>query len=88
MTETLLHFVLQRLDQIECPVFLHRELEDFPEEELRILRAEGILRETSRATEIPRPKHSPPGCDLIVRQTSKGMFGVADEDDYFDPIPL
>ena len=88
MTETLLHFVLQRLDQIECPFFLHRELERFPDEELRALRAKGILRETSRATEIPRPKHLPPGGDLIVRQTSKGVFGVADEDDYFDPIPL
>ena len=88
MTETLLHFVLQRLDQIECPVFFHREFERFSDEELRALRAEGILRETSRATEIPRPKHLPPGGDLIVRQTSKGMFGVANEDDYFDPIPL
>jgi len=88
LTETLLHFVLQRLDQIECPVFFHREFERFSDEELRALRAEGILRETSRATEIPRPKHLPPGGDLIVRQTSKGMFGVANEDDYFDPIPL
>jgi len=88
LTETLLHFVLQRLDQIECPVFFHREFERFSDEELRALRAEGILRETSRATEIPRPKHLPPGGDLIVRQTSKGMFGVANEDNYFDPIPL
>jgi len=88
LTETLLHFILQRLDQVESPVFLHREFERFPEEELRALRAEGILRETSRATEIPRPKNTPPGEDLIVRQTSKGIFGVADEDDYFDPIPL
>jgi len=88
LTETLLHFILQRLDQIECPVFLHRELERFPEDEFRPLRAEGILRETSRTTEIARPKNVPPGGDLIVRQTSKGIFGVADEDDYFDPIPL
>ena len=88
MTETLLHFILQRLDQIESPVFLHMEFEQFPEEELRALRGEGILREISRATEIPRPKNVPPGGDLIVRQTSKGIFGVADEHDYFDPIPL
>ncbi len=88
MTETLLHFVLLRLDQVECPVFLHRELERFTEKELRVLRAEGILRETSRPTEIPRPKHLPTGDNLVVRQTSRGMFGVADEDDYFDPIPL
>ena len=30
----------------------------------------------------------PPGEHLIVRRTSRGIFGVADEDDYFDPIPL
>ena len=50
--------------------------------------SEGILHETSKATEIPRPVHLPAGDDLIVRQTAKGLFGVADEDDYFDPIPL
>ena len=88
MPDTLLKFVLHRLDQIECPVFLCRELVRFPEEELNALRAEGILRETSRATEIPRMDNLPPGEDLIVKQTSKGLYGVADEDDYFDPIPL
>lgn len=88
MTETLLGFILERLDQIENPVFLHRELERFPDEDLRALQSEGILRETSKATEIPRPAHLPGGGDLIVRQSSKGLFGVADEDDYFDPVPL
>ena len=88
MTETLIIFVLQRLDQIESPVFLHRELERFPEKELKALLSEGILRETSRATKIPRPKHLTPGGDLFVRKTSIGLFGVADDDDYFDPIPL
>jgi len=88
LTETLLSFILERLDQIENPVFLHRELERFPEEDLRALRSEGILRETSKATEIPRPAHLPAGGDLIVRHSNKGLFGVADEDDYFDPVPL
>jgi hypothetical protein len=88
LTESLLGFVLARLDQLERPVFLHRELERFPEEALQALRAEGILRETSKATEIPRPAHLPAGGDLIVRKTSKGLFGVADEDDYFEPVPL
>lgn len=88
MTEGLLNFILQRLDQVESPVFLHRELVCYPEEEFCTLREKAILRETSRATEIPRPKRFPSGGDLIVRQTSRGLFGVAGEDDYFDPIPL
>lgn len=88
MTESLLSFFLARLDQIESPIFLHRELERFPAEDLKVLLSEGLLRETSRATEIPRPAHLPAGGDLIVRQTEKGLFGVADENDYFDPIPL
>ena len=88
MSESLLGFVLTRLDQVESPVFLHRELERFPPEQLKAQLSEGLLRETSRATEIPRPVHIPGGGDLIVCQTAKGLFGVADEDDYFDPIPL
>lgn len=88
MAESLLGFVLTRLDQIESPVFLHRELERFPASDLAALVSEGLLRETSKATEIPRPGHLPAGGDLVVRQTSRGPFGVADEDDYFAPIPL
>ncbi|HZP97245.1 MAG TPA: hypothetical protein VFC31_13075 [Candidatus Limnocylindria bacterium] len=88
MAESLLGFILARLDQIESPVFLHRELERFPARDLAALLSEGLLRETSRATEIPRPAHLPAGGDLIIRPTSKGLFGVADEDDYFIPIAL
>ena len=88
MTESLLGFVFTRLDQIESPLFLHRELEKFSANGLAELVSEGLLRETSNATEISRSTHLPAGGDLIVRQTSKGLFGVADEDDYFDPIPL
>ncbi len=88
MADSLLGFLLTRLDQIESPVFLHRELERFPAGDLAALVSEGLLRETSKATEIPRPAHLPAGGDLIVRQTSKGLFGVADEDDYFAPAPL
>lgn len=69
-------------------MFLHRELERFPAGELAALVSGGVLRETSRATEIPRPAHLPAGGDLIVRPTSRGLFGVPDEDDYFTPIPL
>lgn len=69
-------------------MFLHRELERFPPEQLKVLLSEGLIRETSKATEVPRPPHLPGGGDLIVRQTVKGLFGVADEDDYLDPVPL
>ena len=85
---SLLGFVLARLDQIERPTFLHCELSPFPLEHLQELRSDGILRETSKATEIPRPPHLLPGADLVVRHTSKGLFGVAEEDEYFTPIPL
>lgn len=88
MAESLLAFVLTRLDQVASPVFHHRELERFPPEQLKVLLSEGLLRETSKATEVPRPSHLPGGGDLIVRQTAKGLFGVADEDDYLDPVPL
>lgn len=81
MAESLLSFVLARLDQVDHPVFLHRELERFPTEQLQVLRSEGILQETSEAAEVPRPRHLPAGGDLIVRHTKKGRFGVADEDD-------
>lgn len=88
MAESLLGFLLTRLDQIESPVFLHRDFERFPASDLAACVSEGLLRETSKATEIPRPAHLPAGGDLIVRPTSRGLFGVADEDDYFVPIPL
>jgi hypothetical protein len=88
LTESLLGFVLTRLDQIESPLFLYRELERFPAADLAALVSNGILRQTSKATEIPRPAGLPVGSDLIVRRTSRGLFGVADEGEYFDPIPL
>lgn len=88
MTESLLAFVLSRLDEIESPVFLQRELEDFAEGDLATWVSVGLLRETTRATEIPRPAGFPAGGDLVVRKTAKGLFGVADEDSFFVPIPL
>ena len=80
--------MLQRLSQIERPIFLYSELRRFSEVDIQALYGDGILRKTSNATEIPRPDHNPGGGYLMVRQTSRGVFGVADEDEYFDPIPL
>jgi hypothetical protein len=88
LTETLLGFVLTRLGQVEAPVILHGEIEAFPAEEIKNLLQAGVLRETSHATEISRPARLSPGDDLVVRRTAQGLFGVAEEDEYLDPVPL
>lgn len=81
MSESLLGFLLARLDQIDAPVFLHRELEPFPADDLVALTSGGILRETTPATELSG--------NMVVKRTSQGLFGVAAEGEpYFDPVPL
>jgi len=76
------------LDDCAEPVVGATEVARYPAEQLTELIGAGILRETCRATEIPRPARFGPGADLIVRETRLGLFGVAGEDDYHDPIPL
>lgn len=88
MTDTLLAHVLTCLDHLEAPVIAHADVAGFPPQELQYLLSDGILRESSRATEIPRPRHLPPGGHLLVRRTARGLYGVADEDDFFAPVPL
>lgn len=88
LPDTLLGLVLTRLDQVEDPVLLHREAAAYPTEEFEALLSAGIVKETSRALQIPRSPHMPAGGDLLVRETAKGLFGVAGEDDYHEPIPL
>ncbi len=88
MPDTLLGLVLTRLDQVEDPVLLHREAAAYPTEEFEALLSAGIVKETSRALQVPRSAHMPPGGDLLVRETAKGLFGVAGEDDYHEPVPL
>ncbi len=88
MPDTLLGLVLTRLDQVQDPVLLHREAAAYPTEELEALLSAGIVKETSRALQIARPAHMPAGGDLLVRETAKGLFGVAEEDDYHQPVPL
>jgi hypothetical protein len=60
----------------------------YPADQLLELIDAGILRETSRATEIARPLRYGAGGSLIVRETARGLFGVAADDDYHDPLPL
>ena len=88
MRETLLQAVLSLLDQIESPVILHSEAAQYPPEQIKQLTSDGILSEAPNATEIPRPARFGPGPDLIVRKTARGIEGVANEDDYFPPVPL
>jgi hypothetical protein len=59
--ESLLAFVLARLDRIPSPVFLHRELAGFPAADLAALLSDGLLRKTEDAEEIPRPERFPGG---------------------------
>jgi len=62
-------------------VFSHRELEGFARQDLQMLMGEGILRQTGNATETPD--------GLQVRSTSRGLFGVAADDEaYRAPVPL
>ena len=88
MAESLLQAVLVLLDQIESPVILHSEALAHGDAALAEMRSQGVLRKAANATEIPRPARFDPGPGLIVRQTAQGLFGVADEGDYFDPVPL
>jgi hypothetical protein len=86
--ETLLQMILLLLDRLESPVILHSDAAGYPSCQLDELVSTGLLRETTIAEGIPRPPRFGPGSDLIVRKTARGLYGVADEDDYFAPVPL
>jgi len=88
LSKTLLGYLLSRLDEIEVPVYSFQEMRAFPGDQVSSALESGFLRETSKATELSRPSHLPPGGPLIVKKTEQGIFGVAEEDDYFEPIPL
>lgn len=88
MPASLLHLVLRLLNNCDEPVIAASDVANFPAAQLLELAGAGILRETSRATEIARPLRYGAGESLIVRETARGLFGVASEDDYHDPLPL
>jgi hypothetical protein len=85
---SLLHLVLRLLNNCDEPVIAASDVASYPADQLLELAGAGILRETSRATEIARPMRYGPGESLIVCETAHGLFGVASEDDYHDPLPL
>jgi hypothetical protein len=87
--ESLLGFVLRLLGRIAEPVVAPDVVAAYPAEALSELTLAGILKETSRASEIVRPLRYGPGPDLSVRVTALGLYGVAaDPDEYCDPVPL
>lgn len=88
MPDGLLQYILELLNQIASPVVLGSGLEHYSQASVRCLIAEGILKETEAAEEIPRPARYGYGGDLVVRRTAIGLFGVADGDDFCEPVPL
>lgn len=88
MPASLLHLVLRLLNNCNEPVIAASDVARYPADQFLELAGAGILRETSRATEIARPMRYGPGESLIVCETARGLFGVASEDDYHDPLPL
>lgn len=77
---------MRRLHSLEAPTVWHRETTRYAATELQTLTRYGIL------TLAPEPEEGPPpqgGPNVAYRRTSKGLFGVAlEEDQFFDPIPL
>ena len=88
MTKSLLQTIFALLDELESPAISHASIAAYPTDAVAQLISEGILCETSKATEVPRPEPLGIGSDLIVRETSQGVYGVADEGDYHYPVCL
>ena len=86
--DSLLQYILELLGQIASPVVLGSGLEHYSLASVRHLIAEGLLKETEAAEEIPRPARYGYGVDLTVRRTAIGLFGVADGDDFCEPVRL
>lgn len=87
MPENILQAVLRLLNLVESPV-LHCSALDGDPAVVEQLVADGVLNETGGAAEIPRPGRYGPGADLVVRRTAQGLYGVADGDDFCQPVPL
>lgn len=88
MPASLLQLVLRLLNTCDEPVVAASDAANYPVNQLQELMGAGILRETSRATEISRPVRYGAGGSLIVCETTRGLVGVAAEGDYHDPLPL
>ena len=88
MPENLLQYLLGLLDVSEAPVVLASALERFSLPAALRLVEEGVLRQTSDAEEITRPARFGPPVELVVRRTASGLWGVPEEDDYYESVEL
>jgi hypothetical protein len=88
VTETLLQRVLFLADQIASPAISLAAAAGYSAEARAKLVSNGILGRKFKATRIPRPARFGPGEDLDVRETSGGLLGVAEEDDFIEPLRL
>lgn len=88
MSNLLIKFVLKRVSGTSQPVIGNWELAEYPDLEVRVLIRAGILKETEAASEVPRLESMPPGPPLHVRRTRRGLYGVADEDGFHEPLSL
>ena len=88
MPESLLQYLLGLLDVIEEPVVLASALERFSLPAALRLIEEGVLRQTSDAEEIIRPKRFGPPITVVVRKTASGIWGVPEEDEYYESVKL
>jgi hypothetical protein len=88
LSETLLQRVLFLLDRIESPTISYAAAVGYSAEALAALASNGILGQKFKATTIPRPARFGSGGDLVVRETSCGLLGVAEEGDFIEPLAL
>jgi hypothetical protein len=88
LSETLLQRVLFLLDQIESPAISYASALGYSAEALANLALDGVLGKKFKASLIPRPARFGPGDDLVVRETSCGLFGVTEADDFIEPLAL
>lgn len=88
MRETLLQFLLRRLDSVPEPRVSHQDLASFAESDIKSLLAQGILRAADDADHVHRQTKQGQVLELAVRRTGCGIIGVVEDDDYFEPVPL
>jgi hypothetical protein len=88
VTETLLQRILSLVDRIESPTISHAKALGYSAVALAELVSNRVLGQRFQAAKIPRPARFGSGDDLIVRETSCGLFGVVEENDFIEPLPL
>lgn len=75
--------MLNRLERLESPILRHREIELYSAKERRSLLRCGALIDSSPADSVWFH-----GRNLMVRETTRGWYGVDEDDAFFTPVPL